>query len=46
VCIEEVINWAFAYDWQNYARYLVPFLNDIRSLSMSMPEVHAAFSNG
>ena len=46
VCIEEVINWAFAYDRQNYARYLIPFLNDMRSLSTTMPEVHAAFSNG
>ena len=32
VCIEEVINWAFAYDRQNCARYLVSFLNDMRSL--------------
>ena len=46
VCVEEVINWAFAYDRQNYARYLVPFLNDMRSLSTTMPEVYAAFSNG
>ena len=46
VCIEEVINSPFAYDRQNYARYLVPFLNDMRSLSTVMPEVYAAFSNG
>ena len=46
VCIEEVIISAFAYDRQNYARYLVPFLNDTRSLSTTKPEVHAAFSNG
>ena len=38
VCIEDVINWAFAHDRQNYARYLVPFLNDMRSLSTIMPE--------
>ena len=25
-CIEEVIPWAFAYNRQNYARYLIPFL--------------------
>ena len=29
VCIEEFIIWAFAYDRQNYARYLVPFQNDM-----------------
>ena len=46
MCIEEVINWAFAYDRQNCARYFVPFLNDMRSLSTTMPEVYAAFSNG
>ena len=41
-----IINWAFAYDRQNCARYFVPFLNDMRSLSTTMPEVYAAFSNG
>ncbi|EDO43283.1 predicted protein [Nematostella vectensis] len=37
-CIEEVIPWAFAYDRQNYARYLVPYLDDMRSLPETMPE--------
>ena len=42
-CIEEVIPWAFAYDLQNYARYLIPFLDDMRHLSVRMPEVYTAF---
>ena len=45
-CIEEVIPWAFACDRQNYARYLVPFLNDMRHLSVTMPEVYTAFTKG
>ena len=45
-CIEEVIPWTFAYDRQNYARYLIPFLNDMRSLPNKMPEVQNAFENG
>lgn len=28
-CVEEVIPWAFAYDRQKYARYLLPFLDDM-----------------
>ena len=45
-CIEEVILWCFAYDCQNYARYLIPFLNDMLRLPSSMPEVYNAFLNG
>ena len=45
-CIEEVIPWAFAYDRQNYARYLIPFLDDMRHLSVRMPEVYTAFNKG
>ena len=45
-CIEEVIPWTFAYDRQNYARYLIPFLNDMQSLANKMPEVQNAFENG
>ena len=45
-CIEEVIPWTFAYDRQNYARYLIPFLNDMRSLPNKMPQVQNAFENG
>ena len=45
-CIEEVIPWCFAYDRQNYARYLIPFLNDMLRLPSSMPEVYNAFLNG
>ena len=42
-CIEEVIPWAFAYDRQNCARYLVPYLDDMRALPEVMPEVYDAF---
>ena len=45
-CIEEVIPWAFAYDRQNYARYLIPYINDMRKLPSSKPKVHEAFVNG
>ena len=45
-CIEEVIPWAFAYDRQNYARYLIPFLDDMRHLPVRMPEVYTAFKKG
>lgn len=45
-CVEEVIPWAFAYDRQNYARYLIPFLNDMRGLSDTIPEVYSAFKKG
>ena len=45
-CIEEVIPWCFGYDRQNYARYLIPFLNDMLRLPSSMPEVYNAFLNG
>ena len=45
-CNEEVIPWCFAYDRQNYARYLIPFLNDMVRLPSSMPEVYNAFLNG
>ena len=45
-CMEEVIPWTFAYDRQNHARYLVPFLKDMRGLSVTMPEVYRAFKDG
>ena len=32
--MEEVIRWTLAYDHQNFARYLVPFLDDLRGLSV------------
>ena len=44
--MEEVIPRTFAYDRQNYARYLVPFLNDMHGLSVTMPEVYRAFKDG
>ena len=45
-CIVEVIPWAFAYDHQNYARYFIPFLDNMRHLSVRMLEVHTAFNKG
>ena len=45
-CIEETIPWAFAYDRQNYARYLVPYLNDLLGLPTTMPAVYDAFMDG
>ena len=45
-CIEEVIPWAFAYDRQNYARYLIPFLKNIRHLCVRTPETYAAHNKG
>ena len=45
-CVEEDIPWTFAYDRQNYARYLVPFLNGMRELSVTMPVVYRAFKGG
>ena len=45
-CVEKVIPWTLADDCQNYARYLVPFLNDMRSLSVTIPVVYSAFKNG
>lgn len=45
-CIEEVIPSAFEYDHQNYACYLIPFLDDMRHLSLRMPEVYTAFNKG
>ena len=44
--IEAVIPWTFSYDRQNYARYLVPYLNDIRALPTVTPEVYDAINAG
>ena len=45
-CIEEVIPWAFVYDRQNYTRYPIPFLDDMRHLPVRMPEVYTALNKG
>ena len=45
-CVEEVLPWAFAYDHQNYARCLIPFIADMRNLPNSMPDVFKVFMNG
>ena len=45
-CIEEVIPWGFAYDRQNFARYFIPFLDDMHHLSVRMPEAYTAFNKG
>ena len=39
-CIEALLPWTFSYDRQNYARYLVQYLNDMRALPTVMPEVY------
>ena len=44
--IEATLPWVFAYDRQNYARYLLPFLNDMLELRETMLLVHEAFFNG
>ena len=45
-CVEAIIPWTFAYDRQNYVRYLIPYLNDMRALPTVMPEVYDAFVAG
>ena len=45
-CIEQVIPWAFAYDRQIYARFLLPYLNDMRRLPKEKPEVYQALCEG
>ena len=45
-CIEELIPWALAYDCQNYARYLILFLDNMRHLSLRTPEMYTAFNFG
>ena len=40
-----MIPWAFAYERQNYASYLIPFLDDMRHF-FRMPEVYTAFNKG
>ena len=44
-CIEAVIPWTFSYDRQNYARHLVPYLNDMRAL-LTLSEVYDTFVAG
>ena len=43
-CVEEVIPWTLANDHQKFARYLVPFLDDLRGLSVTMPKVYRVFN--
>lgn len=45
-CIEACIPWIFAYDRQNYAKYMVPYLNDMKSLQKLHPAVYKAFLEG
>ena len=44
-CVERVLPWAFTYDRQNYARYLIPFLNDMRALPYEKPNI-LPYANG
>lgn len=41
-----MIPWAFAYDRQNYASYLIPFLDGMRYLPVRMLEVYTASNKG
>lgn len=45
-CVEEVIPWTFAYNRHHYAKYLVPYIADMRALPEVMPDVYAAFVQG
>ena len=45
-CIEEIIPWAFAYDHQKYARFLLPYLNDMRFLPLENPESYHTLCAG
>ena len=42
--MEEVIPWTLANDHQKFARYLVPFLDDLLGLSVTMPKVYRVFN--
>ena len=42
--MEEVIPWTLANDHQKFAGYLVPFLDDLRGLSVTMPKVYRVFN--
>lgn len=44
--LEETIPWMFAYDRQNYARYLIPHLNDMKRLKENNKDVYEAFCKG
>ena len=45
-CIEEVLPWTFAYDRLKYAKYLLPFLNDMHAIKTTKPTVYTAFLGG
>ena len=45
-CVEAVIPWTFSHVRQNYARYLIPYLNYMRALPTVIPEVYDAFVAG
>ena len=46
-CIKEVLPWTFAYDPLNYAKYLLPFLNDMHdAIKTTKPTVYTAFLGG
>ena len=44
--IGKVIPWMFAYDHQNYARYLPIFYYDMLNLERTHPDIYADFLNG
>ena len=44
--IRKIIPWCFAYDRQNYARYLPYYYAQMSRLAIDHPDVHAHFMNG
>ena len=45
-CIKDFLTWCFAYDRQNYARYLSVYWCDMLNLKSSHPQVENLFQNG
>lgn len=44
--LEEVVPWMFAYDRQNYARYLILHTDDLKSLEEKHKDVYEEFCRG
>ena len=44
--ISEMIPWCFAYDRQNYSRYLSVYLSDMTNLPIDHPQQHTYLSDG
>ena len=44
--VSMIIPWCFAYDRQNYARFLPVYLADMQNLARDHPRVYEHFKNG